>query len=119
MRREQDVMNLQELLNKKLFKVINVGNQLETVLIKPFCCDLLSSAMSKASAGAVWVTVMANINTLAVASLTNVACIILAEGVVFDNQTLKKAREQQITVLASEQPVFETSLLIYELIHND
>ncbi|BCJ92536.1 hypothetical protein acsn021_01050 [Anaerocolumna cellulosilytica] len=112
-------MSLQELLNKKLFKVINTGSCLETVLTKPFCCDLLSSAMSKAPAGGVWITVIANMNTLAVASLTKVACIILAEGVTPDSQTLKKAREQQITVLASEQPIFETSLLIYELIQND
>ena len=51
----------------------------------PFCCDLLSIAMGQAPSGSAWVTVMSNLNTLAVASLADVACVILAENAQTDN----------------------------------
>ena len=44
--------------------------------------DLLSWVMGRATSGDAWVTIMSNINVIAVAQLTDVACVILAEGVV-------------------------------------
>jgi len=65
-------MTVQELIDKEVFKVIQVGGNLEQCISEPFCCDLLSIAMSKAPADSAWVTVMGNINTLAVAKLADV-----------------------------------------------
>lgn len=81
---------------------------------KVFCCDLLSIAMGKAPADGVWVTVMGNKNTLAVASLTDVACIILAEGVKLDEGTLAQAEKEGIAVLACSLPVFDMALKVHE-----
>ena len=86
----------------------------EREISRVFCCDLLSIAMSKAPAGGVWVTVMGNKNTLAVASLTDTACIVLAEGVSLDDSTLAKAEEEAIAVAATELPVFDMALQIYK-----
>ena len=86
----------------------------EREISRVFCCDLLSIAMSKAPAGGVWVTVMGNKNTLAVASLTDTACIVLAEGVSLDDSTLAKAEEEGIAVAATELPVFDMALQIYK-----
>lgn len=79
-----------------------------------FCCDLLSIAMSKAPADGAWVTVMGNRNTLAVASLTEVSCIVLAEGVTLDDDTIAKAGEEGIAILATELPVFDAALRLYQ-----
>lgn len=95
------------------FEVLNEGEQLDREVTKPYCCDLLSIAMSKMSQGAAWVTVMANVNTLAVASLAEAACVILAEGYTLDEDTLNKAKEKGITVLGTQLPVFESALLVY------
>ncbi|MBU3876008.1 hypothetical protein HGO97_009290 [Faecalicatena sp. AGMB00832] len=86
----------------------------EREISKVFCCDLLSIAMGKAPANGVWVTVMGNKNTLAVASLTDTACIILAEGVTLDEGTLKQAETEGIAVLASGLPVFDMALQVYK-----
>ena len=66
------------------FKILNKGTDVEREVTGTYCCDLLSIAMSRAPEGCAWVTVMGNINTLAVAALTDAACIILAEGVTLD-----------------------------------
>lgn len=110
-------MTVKELIEKDVFKLIQEGENLNQEVTSPYCCDLLSIAMGKAARGAAWVTVMANVNTLAVAVLTEVSCIILAEGVLPDEQTVLKAKEQGITVLAASEPVFETSLQIYRLLN--
>lgn len=55
-------------------------------------------------------------NTLAVSSLTGVACVILAEGAVMDEVGLNKAKQEGITVFATEDPIFETALMIHEMI---
>ena len=77
-------MTVQDLVNRELFRVVNLGDEPEREITKPFCCDLLSIAMGKAPAGCAWVTVMGNMNTLAVATLTEAACVILAEGAALD-----------------------------------
>lgn len=110
-------MTVGELLKKEIFQIINPGDNRDRELKGVYCCDLLSVAMGKAFSGAAWITVMANVNTLAVASLTEVACIVLAEGIMPDEQTTLKAKEQGITLLAVNKPVFEASLLIHELIN--
>lgn len=76
--------------------------------------DFLSWAMGKISAGNVWVTVMGNVNALAVAALTDAACVVLAEGAHLDPEALEKAREQEIMVLASEKSSYELAVRIGE-----
>lgn len=111
-------MTVEGLISKDLFQVVNMGNQLATEITVPYCCDLLSFAMGRMSAGSAWVTVMGNVNTLAVATLADAACIVLAEGSSLDEVAAQKAKEQGITVLSTEQPIFETALLIYQQLHD-
>lgn len=106
-------MKLQSVLNLPDCKVLIEGNPQREVS-KVFCCDLLSIAMSKAPADGVWVTVMGNKNTLAVAALADIACLVLAEGVTLDEGTLMQAKKEGIAVLATELPVFDIALKVYE-----
>ena len=57
---------------------------------------------------------MGNKNTVAVASLTDVACIVLAEGVSMDKDSLEKSLGRRIAVLSTELPVFDMALNIYK-----
>ncbi|MCC2254531.1 hypothetical protein LKD70_08885 [Ruminococcus sp. CLA-AA-H200] len=106
-------MKLQTILDLPECRVL-VKGQPDREISRIFCCDLLSIAMSKAPSDGVWVTVMGNRNTLAVATLTDVACIVLAEGVSLDEGTLEKAGEEGIAVLSTELPVFDIALEIHE-----
>lgn len=106
-------MNIRELIDKNLFTVINSGSDTGRILSKPYCCDLLSVAMSSAPADGIWFTVMANLNTLAVAALTDTACVVLCQNASLDEAAQAKAREEGITVLATELPVFDAALLAY------
>ena len=110
-------MTVNDIINSNIGKVIHAANNLDRIIEKPFCCDLLSLAMSKASSTCAWVTVMGNVNTLAVASLTEVPLVILSEGVTFDELALSKAREADISIICTDLSIFDAALKIYNLVH--
>lgn len=107
-------MTVREIAEKGNFTIVSENGEMDRKIEKVFCCDLLSIAMSRAPAGCAWVTVMANMNTLAVASLTDTACVIMAEGIKLDEGALNKAKTQGICVMETDEPVFEAALKIYE-----
>ena len=107
-------MTIQELIDSNYFDVLTPGQGSRTIS-KVFCCDLLSIAMSKAPADCAWVTVMGNRNTLAVSSLADVACIVLAEGVTLGETEIECAKDEGIAVFATELPIFDAAVKIYEL----
>ena len=69
--------------------------------------DLLSWVMGRAESGDAWITIMSNINIVAVASLADVACIILAEGVELDENVSTTALQKGINIYTSEKTAYE------------
>jgi predicted transcriptional regulator len=69
--------------------------------------DLLSWVMGRAEAGDAWITIMSNINIVAVAALTDVSAIILAEGVTLDETVINTAKEKGINILSSTMTAYE------------
>ncbi len=68
--------------------------------------DLLSWVMGRLEADSAWVTIMSNVNIVAVASLADPSCIILSENVQPDEAVLQRANEQGINVLATDKDTF-------------
>lgn len=84
-----------------------------------YCGDLLSWVMSHAVYGDVWITIMSNINIVAVASLTECACVIMAEGVMPDEEVLRVAREKGITLFSDERSAYELCCLVGRELQNE
>ena len=110
-------MTVKELMDKQIFHVVNAGEDEERQVTGVFCCDLLSIAMGRAPADGAWVTVMGNVNTIAVATLADVSCVIMAEGAALDEVARARAKEQGVTVLATEEPIFQAALKVHGLLH--
>ena len=77
--------------------------------------DLLSRAMSRVEADCAWVTIMANINVVAVANLTEPAVIVLAEDVVMQEDALAAAVENELCVLTTSMSAYEICCAIKEM----
>lgn len=108
------MITVQTLIDSGIFTLNAAGDPGKNIT-KVFCCDLLSIAMSKAPSDSAWVTVMGNKNTLAVASLADVTCIVLAEGIHFQQEELACAEREGISVFTTDLPVFDAALKIQEL----
>lgn len=78
--------------------------------------DLLSWVMGRAGESEAWVTIMPNVNVAAVAALTDVACVILAEGVKPDATLLERAKKEELPLLCSERSAFELCYKIGKLL---
>lgn len=78
--------------------------------------DLLSWVMGKADSGNVWITIMSNINVIAVATLADVSCIVLAEGVMIEPEVITTAEEKGVNVLSSAQSAFDIAKQLADIV---
>lgn len=78
--------------------------------------DLLSWVMGRAQEGDAWLTIMSNGNIVAVATLADVGCVILCEGVEPDSGVAALAAEKGVNLLGSSVSVFELSALVKQLL---
>ena len=81
-----------------------------------YCGDLLSWVMGRAPAGCVWLTVMGNVNAIAVATLTDVSCIVLTENAALDADAASKAEMQGIPVYGCGANSYQTAVQVYKLL---
>ncbi|WMJ23424.1 DRTGG domain-containing protein [Paludicola sp. MB14-C6] len=105
-----------EFANKHSFEILNEGEGNERPINGVYCCDLLSIVMGRAKLDDAWITVMSNVNSIAVAVLADVSCIILSEGMALDDQATQKAVEQNVCVLKSNLPTYEIALLLKDIL---
>jgi len=99
-------MKLKEISRPLSLKVQTAAEKLDTEVTGGYAADLLSCVMAKAQAGNVWVTLQGHPNIVAVASLLNLAGVIITEGMAPDPATLEKAEEQGIPILTTPLTTF-------------
>ncbi len=74
--------------------------------------DLLSWVMGRARENDAWLTIMSNQNVAAVALMTDVACVVLTEGVRPDPDLLRRAEEKGVNLLGTEEDTFTAALRV-------
>lgn len=72
--------------------------------------DLLSWVMGRAEAGQLWVTIMTNLNIIAVASLSGVAGVVVTESAELSPEIVERAKAQGINLFRSAKDTFGTVL---------
>lgn len=77
--------------------------------------DLLSIVMSKAKENYVWITIQTHINTVAVAELLDLSCIIIVEDMEVEKETVNKAKELDIPVLKTGKSAYEVACMLHDL----
>ncbi len=103
------------MLVKTLGLEVNTGSdQLHQEVTGGYVGDLLSDVIAHSASGNIWVTIQTHPNIVAVASMKDLAAIILAGGREPDPETLKKASEEGIPLLRSSLPAFELVGRLYQ-----
>ena len=109
-------MTVKELCDMCSFDVITIPDP-EKEVKGAYIGDLLSWVMGRAEYGNVWITIMSNVNTIAVASLADVSCIVLSEGVALDDELVNTAKVKGVNVLSSKAASYETALTVGKVIN--
>ncbi len=108
-------MTVNELKDKLNLKVL-VEDDLDREVEDCYIGDLLSWVMGRAPADSAWLTVMGNINSIAVATLADVACIILVENAALDDNARQKAEMHGVNILTTEENSYTLAVALSKLI---
>lgn len=112
-------MTVKELSENLDLKLLAGSAGLQNNVTGCYIGDLLSWVMGKATEGDAWITVMGNINAIAVATLTDSACIILTDNAALDDNAKARADTQGIPILLTEHSSYRTAVAISKLLGDD
>jgi len=107
-------MKVKELVNNKNFTLVTADGNLEKEITSTYTCDMLSFVMAHAQENCAWITIQTHINIVAVASLLDMACIIIPENERLEEDTLKKANEESIPIITTAKTAYEVCVFLYK-----
>ncbi len=96
-------------------KIKTGKNRLDEEVTGGYAGDLLSDVIAHSRKGSIWVTIQTHPNIVAVASMKELAGIILSGGREPDADTLKKAEEEEIPILVSPLFTYEVAGKLYQM----
>lgn len=106
-------MTVQEAVKATDAVLLTTGTDKNRAITVGYACDLLSWVMSHGENGMAWITVQTHMNVIAVASLADMACVIVPEGIAVDPAVVSKAQEEGIAILSTKKSAFEVSGILY------
>ena len=109
-------MKLKEIIEKLELSALSGQQKLDTDVTGGYTSDLLSDVIANSKEGNLWITLQTHQNTIAVAKLKDLAGIILVNNREPDEDTLKKAMEEDVPLLSSADMAFDASGKLYDLI---
>lgn len=111
-------MKVADLVREMGLKVHSGEKGLDREISGGYVSDLLSDVMGNADAGMIWITLQTHKNVMAIASLKDLAAVILVKGLVPDADTADVSEEDNIPVLGTGDQAFEIAGKLYGLIKN-
>ena len=108
-------MNIQDIVESLGLAVLTSAGSPDAEVTGGYASDLLSDVLARGRAGNLWITMQTHVNIVAVASLKDLAAIILVNGRAPDSETLAKARQEKVKILASQMTAFELAGRLYQL----
>ncbi|MEI6275372.1 MAG: DRTGG domain-containing protein [Prolixibacteraceae bacterium] len=111
-------MKVSELVNELNLKVFSGREGLNREITGGYVSDLLSDVMGNANEGEVWVTLQTHRNVVAIASLKELACVLLVSSLEPEQITIDHSNEEGMPVLGTTMSTFEIAGLLYQKINN-
>ncbi|MBN1223699.1 MAG: serine kinase [Candidatus Aminicenantes bacterium] len=109
-------MTLKEITEKIGLDILTARDMLETEVTNGYTSDLLSDVMAHTKHGDIWITLQIHQNIVAVAKLKELSGIIVVNGRKPEEDTLKKAEEEKVPLMTTQDPAFVISGKLYRLI---
>ena len=111
-------MKISELVTQLGLKILGGNKGLDHEITGGYTSDLLSDVMGHANAGKIWITLQTHKNVMAIASLKELAAIVLVKGYQPEADMLEQGNIEGIPVLGTTEEAFEISGKIYQLLND-
>jgi hypothetical protein len=111
-------MNVSELIQHLNLRIYGGGSNTGRTITGGYTSDLLSDVIGNADEGNVWITLQTHKNVMAVASLKDVAAVVIVKGNMPEEGTIQQSNIEGIPLLGTDMETFEITGLVYKLINN-
>ena len=111
-------MKVKDIITALELKVFGGSQGLDREITGGYTSDLLSDVMGYAENGKIWITLQTHKNVIAIASLKELAAVILIKGNDPDTDMLAQAKEEGIPVLGTNEEAFEITGKLFNLLKN-
>jgi serine kinase of HPr protein (carbohydrate metabolism regulator) len=109
-------MEMKDIVKKLQLQVLTGQDKLDANVTGGYTSDLLSDVIANSKEGDVWITLQTHQNIIAVARLKDLAGIIVVNNRAPDEETLKKAKEENVILMVSKDTAFVIAGKLYALI---
>ena len=106
-------MKLREIVEKLNLEVKCAADKLDREVTGGYVSDLLSDVIANSKTGNLWITLQVHENVVAVASLNDLAGILLVNGREPAAETKEKAETEGIPIIVSKMSAFELAGRLY------
>ncbi len=111
-------MKVKDIVEALNLKVISGKSGLENDVYGGYSSDLLSDVMGNCNANTIWVTLQTHKNVMAIASLKDIAAVVLVKDNMPEADTIKQSETEGIPILSTSDECFEISGKIYQLLQS-
>ena len=109
-------MTVQDIVSQLNLTVCSGQEGLQREVKGGYTSDLLSDVMGHAQEGDIWITLQTHKNVMAVASLKDIAAVVIVKGNTPEEGTIAQSQNEGIPLLGTDLETFEITGKIYELI---
>lgn len=110
-------MKVSDVVNELGLKVLSGKNGLNNEVSGAYVSDLLSDVMGNAQENQIWITLQVHQNVMAIASLKDMAAVILVNDLQANETTIVHSNDEDIPILSTELSTFEISGKLYQLLN--
>jgi len=108
-------MKVSEIVEKLGLTVFSGQKGLDREITGGYVSDLLSDVMGNAREGEIWITLQVHQNVMAIASLKDLAAVILVNNLPPQENTVRHSNDENIPVLGTSLSTFEITGQLYQL----
>jgi hypothetical protein len=108
-------VKLTELIKELDLSVRSAKTHLDREVTGGYASDLLSDVLAHGEEGNLWITLQIHQNIVGVASMKDLAGIILVNNREPEPETLEKAELERLPIMVTEMPTFELVGRLYSL----
>lgn len=109
-------LTIGEIVETLGFRPLTGGAGLQRQVRGGYSGDLLSDVMAHAGSGSLWFTIQSHLNVVAVALLAGLAGVVICRGVQPEAATLRRAEQEGIPILVTEENAFVAAGRLYQLL---
>jgi len=111
-------MKVADILKWENTKILCCEDRLDNTIVDGYVSDLLSDVIAHANENMAWITIQTHKNIVAIASLKELACIIITNNNIPADDLIEAAIQENIPIISTSMTSFDAAGKLYIALHS-